>query len=189
MNRLRASRIASALLLGAVALGWTMAGETSNPQLTVADLPAGLVDACAARDCGDGLALESRWIGRTPHGDLFIVAHKDCNDCSRWLLEKTTATSRLLLELNGHYELHRGSGAYPAIELRTRDDATQIQFVRYEWDGNQYTRTVAQQVYEVNGVECGTREECQAAAKGALEANDTDRALVIWQQVWGISWI
>jgi hypothetical protein len=73
--------------------------------------------------------------------------------------------------------------------MRTRDEAARIQVSRYEWDGSQYLRTVAQQVYEINGVECGTRDECQAAAKGALEANDTDRALVIWQNVWGISWI
>ena len=50
-------------------------------------------------------------------------------------------------------------------------------------------RTSTRRMYEVNGVECGTLEECDNVARRALQAQHVDRAQRIWQQVHGVSWI
>jgi hypothetical protein len=41
----------------------------------------------------------------------------------------------------------------------------------------------------VDGVECGTREECRRAASEAIAQKQVDRAVRIWENVGGVSWI
>jgi hypothetical protein len=183
--------VLTSLLLGVAMFGWALVGQTSNPKLTARELPRYILSECAGPSCSDGAGFGSHWIGSTPQGDLFLVARTGCtsSDCPHWLVEKTSTASRALLELNGSFKLDRGTGRYPVVEVRADADGAGTMHLRYEWNGQQYTRTSAQRVYAVNGVECGTREECRAAAQRALEAQQVDRATRIWQQVEGVTWI
>ncbi len=180
-----------AKLLGAVAFCWTIAGETSNPQLATRDLPSEVLNQCATADCTDDAEYRSHWVGRTAQGSLFVVGRAGCapSRCSYWLVEKGAAAARTLLELDGSFTLHRTAGRYPVIDVRTRSDDDGITHLRFEWNGEAYARTAKDRIYEVNGVECGTRDECDQVAQRALKAQKVDRALRIWQQVHGISWI
>ncbi len=190
MTTARTTTKLCAFLLGTAAFLWTAAGETSNPQLARRELPRDIVGDCTPA-CSDDTEYNARWVGRTPHGDLFVVgvAHCSARSCDYWLVEKDKVAVRTLLELKGAFVLRRGGGRYPAVELRTRSEDDGVLSLRYEWDGRQYTRTVAQQLYEVNGVECGTREQCRAAAEHALKNENVDQALRIWQRVDGVNWI
>ena len=183
--------LVSSLLFGAAAFCWTVASETSNPQLATRELPLEILNACAVATCVEEVEYRSRWIGRSPQGDLFSVIRSGCapGHCTSWLVEKGPSAVRTLLELNGAFTLRRGVGRYPVVELRTRSDEEGILYFRFEWNGEQYARTSARRVYEINGVECGTREECRGAAESALKAHQVDRALRIWQRVYGVSWI
>ena len=75
------------------------------------------------------------------------------------------------------------------IESYTGMSATEGAYSRYEWTGNTYTRTASRLVYNVDGVECGTREECNDAAREALKQHQVDRAVKILENVNGVSWI
>src|SRR6185436_12953527 len=123
--------------------------------------------------------------------DLFIVGRAGCaaNHCSNWLVEKGKTPARVLLELDGAFTLQRLAEGYPVVEIRTRSDEQGITYRHFEWNNEEYTRTSVRRVYEVNGVECGTRDECAAAAERAFKAKKVDRALRIWHRVYGVSWI
>jgi hypothetical protein len=41
----------------------------------------------------------------------------------------------------------------------------------------------------VDGVECGTREECRRSASEAIAQKQVDRAVRIWENIGGVSWI
>lgn len=180
----------SSLLLGAAAFVWTSAGETSNPSLATRELPADILNECTSAECMERAEYRSRWVGYTAQGNLFVVGRAACAPglCSHWLVEKGNGLVQVLLELDGSFALKRLTGRYPVVDLRTRSDDSIMQ-VRFEWNGEQYARTDARKVYAVNGVECGTREECSVAAQRALKAEQVDKALRIWQQVHGVSWI
>jgi hypothetical protein len=173
--------VIASLVLASAALGWTPAGRTSGAQLDVRDLPFE----------ADGAHYRSQWVGGTPAGELFLVTRTDCArpTCSSWLMEKAASKAHVLLELDGSLRLQRVTGTYPVVEQRTRADDVSVLLMRYEWNGHQYARTFAQQVYQVNGFECGTRDECRTAAERALAARKVDRAVRIWQKVYGVSWI
>jgi hypothetical protein len=178
-------------LLAAALFCWTLVGETSNPSLSARDLPRDILNGCDAVGCVQD-EFRSNWIGRTQDGDLFVVGRRACapDECPSWLVVKRPSGTQSLLELRGSYHLHRSSGHYPAVELHTRSaDEDDLLRVRFEWNGSAYARTSTQRVYEVNGVECGTRQECHAVAERAFRAQQTDRALRIWQKVHGVSWI
>lgn len=184
------SRLAS-LLLGAAVLGWTAPGETSNPLLSARDLPREILNECGPAACVAAHEFQAHWVGRTSSGNLFVVSRSACvsGSCTNWLVEQGERSTRSLLDLPGTFRFHRVSGRYPVVEmqLRQRDDSAMR--VRFEWNGHEYARTQAQPVYEVAGVACGTREECHSSAHRAYQSQDVDRALRIWEQVHGISWI
>lgn len=179
-------------VLGTALFCWTLVGETSLPTLSALELPRDVLNGCDAPTCESKDEFRSHWVGRTHDGDLFVVGRSVClpDDCPHWLVVKRQSGTQSLLELRGSYRLHRTSGHYPTVELRTRGgDEEDALRVRFEWNGSYYTRTSLQRVYEVNGVECGTRDECHAVAERALRTHQTDRALRIWQKVHGVSWI
>jgi len=180
----------SSLLLGAALFGWTAAGETSNPWLAAEELPRDVSNSCTPVSCADAAAFHANWVGRTPHGNLFVVSRAGCmpEACSSWLIEKHDGVARALLELPDEFRFHRVTGRYPTVEFEARTYAQALR-LRYEWNGSAYARTLAQRVYDVNGFECGTRDECRDSAARALRANDVDRAQQIWQQVDGVAWI
>jgi hypothetical protein len=67
--------------------------------------------------------------------------------------------------------------------------ATEGAYNRYEWNGKAYDRTASRLVYNVDGVECGTREECRRSASEAIAQKQVDRAVRIWENIGGVSWI
>jgi len=191
MTGSRFTSLLSSLLFSAIAFCWTAAGETAAPQLATSELPADILN----NDCADSPCAEVDYRtnggGHTAQGELFVVGRAGGapGSCTHWLVEKGAVPVRMLLELDGSFALQRSAGRYPSVEVRTRSDDKGIVYARFEWTGQQYTRTSARRVYEVNGVECGTRDECGAAAERALKGQKVDRALRIWQRVYGVSWI
>jgi len=191
MASARSRSLFSSLLFAAAAWSWTAAGESADPRLSARELPPEILNACGTGGCVDDVDYRARWVGRTPAGNLFVVGRTSCiaGRCTHWLVEKGATPVRVLLELDGAFALYRLAGRYPAVEVRRHASDQGLSYLRFEWTGEQYVRTSARRVYEVGGVECGTREECAAAAERALTTQRVDRALRIWQQVYGVSWI
>jgi hypothetical protein len=191
MTGSRIFSLLSSVLLGTAVLGWTTTGETSSPILSARDLPREILNECGPATCAAELEFRSFWVGRTQGGNLFVVSRNVCllSSCMHWLVEQGEGASVSLLELPGSFRFHRVTGRYPSIELRTRNANDDTMRLHFDWNGREYTRTLAQRVYEVSGIECGTRDECHGVAARALKAQDVDRALRIWQTVHGVSWI
>jgi hypothetical protein len=183
-----------ASVLAALSAVRTAPGETSDPLLTARELPLDILEGCApqAAACLEATEFASRWIGRTPDGNLFLVLHTLCTEvgsCRGWVVEKSAHGARTLLALTGEFRLSRGSGAFPAIQLRTALNESQNHHARYEWRDSRYVRTDSRVVYRIDGTECGTREECREAAREAMRHQQVDRAVKIWERVHGVSWI
>jgi len=191
MNGSHKFSLMSSLLVGAAVLGWTAAGETSNPLLSTRELPREILNECGPAACTAEHEFRVNWVGRTPRGNLYVVARSVCvpGSCTNWLVEKGEGAARTLLDLPGTFRFHRVTGRYPAVDLQVRQHDDGMLRERFEWNGREYARTLSQPVYEVAGVECGTRDECHASAERAYGTQNVDRALRIWQQVHGVSWI
>ncbi len=190
----KALTLLSALITGIVTLVWTGAGETSDPTLTARELPAEIASPCTAAallESCSALEFNRRWVSRTARGDLFVVTDDRCrgNDCRAWLVEKSNGSATTLLTFDRNFRLHQSPGAFPVIETYTELSATQAAYGRFEWNGRAYTRTAERLVYRVDGAECGTSDECRTAAAEALKQQQVDRAVKIWENVHGVSWI
>jgi hypothetical protein len=182
-----------------VAAAWMPAGETYNPTLSWQEMPANVVRGCLRGPTAgpDGFActapesLRSRWVGRSPRGDLFLVTVPGCagSECGAWFVERGAAGAAVLLAVRGEITLSHGDGAYP--EVRTRVDVSPVQVVysQYEWTGERYIRAEDRAIFRVDGVECGTQEQCRGLAREALRLDRVDRAVKIWENVYGVSWI
>jgi hypothetical protein len=180
--------------LAAISAVWTAPGETSDPLLAARELPLDILKGCApqAAACLEAREFASRWIGRTPDGNLFLVLHTPCteaNECRTWVVEKTARGASTLLTLNGEYHLSRGTGAFPSIQLRTVLNESQNHHARYEWRDSRYVRTDSRVVFRIDGAECGTQDECHESAREAMRRQQVDRAVKIWERVHGVSWI
>jgi hypothetical protein len=191
---MKAHTLTLASVLAATSAVWTAPGETSDPLLSARELPLEILEVCApqAAACLEAREFSSRWIGRTPDGNLFLVLHTPCEEagaCRAWVVEKTARGASTLLALSGEYRLSRGSGAFPAIQLRTVLNESQNHHARYEWRDSRYVRTDSRVVYRIDGAECGTRDECREAAREAMRRQQVDRAVKIWERVHGVSWI
>ena len=187
------------IALAAAAALWTAAGETSDPVLNSNELPADIANS----DCNLSMVSEeagacqvqdyaNRWIGKTARGDLFVVLGTSCvagDGCRAWLVEKSGTGASTLLAMNGKFHLRRGTSAYPVVETHTEISALNNAYNRFEWNGAAYARTGSKLLYKVDGNECGTREECSNVARKALQHQDIDRAVKIWENVHGVSWI
>jgi len=184
----------STLITGIVALVWIGAGETYDPTLADRELPAEIADHCTAAaplEACRPVEFNRRWVGRTARGDLFVVTSDRCtgNDCRAWLVEKADASINTLLTFEKTFRLHQSPGDYPAIETYSELSSSQAAYSRFEWNGRGYRRTANRLVYRVDGAECGTSNECRAAAAEALKQQQVDRAVKIWENVHGVSWI
>jgi hypothetical protein len=190
-------RILATLATALPALLWTATGETSDPVLLERDLPAEVVGRCLDQvagqspACGPDSYLSKFWVGRAADANLFLVRLQPCADgpCRAWLVAKTARGVSVLLATSGELSLSSGNGAYPAVQTYSNVSAGQSLVSRFDWNGHQYTRTDAHVVYSVDGQECGSAEECNAAAHDALNVRKIDKALRIWEQVHGVSWI
>ena len=188
-----------AMTFAAAAALWTAAGETSDPVLNSNELPADITaSACNPSMVSDGAGAcqvqdyANRWIGKTARGDLFVVMGSFCaadDGCRAWLVEKSAMGASTLLAMNGKFHLRRGTNAYPVVETHTEISALNNAYNRFEWNGAAYARTDNKLLYKVDGKECGTREECGNVARKALQHEDIDRAVKIWENVHGVSWI
>lgn len=186
----------STLIAGVTAIVWTGAGETSDPELAVREIPAEITNSCTISPTGE---LDSchqpefsrRWVGKSNHGDLFLVTNDLCavSGCRAWLVEKTTGSTMILLAFDRTFRLHGNTGSYPVIETYSEISATEGAYSRFEWNGAVYARTANRLVYRVDGEDCGTREQCNTVANEALKQQQVDRAVKIWENVHGVSWI
>lgn len=186
----------STLIVSFAAIVWTGAGETSDPDLAVREIPADIASGCAVSAVGELEACHQpefnrRWVGKTARGDLFVVTNELCagRGCRAWLVEKADGSAITLLAFDKTFRLRQTAVGYPVIETYSELSATQGAYSRFEWTGATYARTASRLVYQVDGLECGTREECSSAAGQALKQHQVDRAVKIWESVHGVSWI
>ena len=184
------------LIIGCAASVWTGTGESSDPVLADREIPVEISSACAltpaaAIETCDHSTFSRRWVAKTVRGDLFIVTNARCTggDCRAWLVEKTETAATTLLSFAATFRLREDRDGYPTIESYTAMSATEGAYSRYEWNDNAYTRAASRLVYNVDGVECGTRAECRHAASEAVTQQQVDRAVRIWENVGGVSWI
>ncbi|MHB8535303.1 MAG: hypothetical protein ACYDBW_07655 [Sulfuricaulis sp.] len=192
----KALTLFSTLIAAGAALVWTGTGETSDPMLAVREIPADIVTHCKASNTGGLEACHQpeftrRWVGMIGQGNLFVVTNDLCVDsgCRAWLVRKTAGSVTTLLAFDKTFRLHGGMGGYPVIETYTDLSSNQGAYSRFEWNGSSYTRTANRLVYRVDGEQCGTREQCDTTARDALRHQDVDRAVKIWENVHGVSWI
>lgn len=188
------------ITLAAAAFCWTAGAETSDPTIAARHLPPEIRGDCALQttnelnvSCNSETDFRSRWVARSPHGDLFaVMGAAPCSDtsgCRAWLVEKRANAATVLLELDGPFSLHRGVKGYPTLKTRTELSATHTRYTRYEWRGDSYVRAETKLMYRVDGFECASPAECGSAAHEALSQEHTDRAVQIWQNVHGVAWI
>jgi hypothetical protein len=186
-------------LLAVATLGWTAAGESSDPILMSRDLPLEVMSDCSRasadappHSCLGLDAYRSRWVGRAARGELFLVLPARCDEgaaCRAWFVERSAQGTTMLLRVNGQFELSAVPGSYPAVQTRTALSAQHTAINRFEWRDGEYVRTANQTIYRVDGVECGTLDECRQAAAEALRGQHVDQAVKIWENVHGVSWI
>jgi hypothetical protein len=189
-------KLLSTLIFGFAAIVWTGTGESSDPVLADREIPADIASTCLSTLTGQSGACETssfsrRWVAKTLQGDLFILTNERClgRDCRAWLVEKTGASVTTLLGVNASFRLREDKVGYPVIESYTALSTSEGAYSRYEWNGSAYARTASRLVYNVDGVECGTRAECRLAASEAIAEEHLDRAVRIWENVGGVSWI
>jgi hypothetical protein len=192
----QALTLLNTLIIGFAAVVWTDTGESSDPVLADRELPAEIASRCVLAQNGDATichesSFERRWVARTAQGDLFIVTNDRCtgSECRAWLVEKSEAAAGVLLSFDATFRVREDKSGYPVIESYAGMSATEGAYSRYEWNGKAYDRTASRLVYNVDGVECGTREECRHAASEAIAQKQVDRAVRIWENVGGVSWI
>ncbi len=192
---LRLLRYAVTALAASFVLGWTSVGESSDPVLVVNELPLEMLAQCTtgsspASDCRAGATLVSRWLGRSARGDLFLTSASGCIEqpCRAWVFERSDQRLAMLIALEGQVTV-RADADYPLIEARAPLSMGDTIISHYRWNGQSYERTNAELRYRVDGVECGTAEQCQQVAQDALQSERIDRAVRILERVRGVSWI
>jgi len=192
----RLTRLFSIVLAAGTGL-WTVAAETYDPALTAVELPVEIVHSCApssgrASDaCLEAREFDSHWVGRSRQGSIFIVMRPGCSGttCRAWLVEKSGHGVRALLALNGQYHLSREHQVYPSVQVQAVLPDQRQQVSHYEWQGGRYVRTDTRVLYRVDGIECGTRQQCREAAQDAFRRQNIDRGVKIYERVHGVSWI
>lgn len=188
--------ISSSCLAATFALctfAWTGVGESAYPELLATELPLNIVNECETPNaCQGAQSFVSRWISRSHRGDLFVVQRATCAGaaCGSWFVEKLAAGPVTRLTIEGGFRLiSRQNAAYPDVQMQRRISDIQTSYVHYTWTGDGYAISETRDTYHVNGVECGSREECYLAAVKANQTQRPDEALQIMEAVHGLSWI
>jgi len=187
--------IAASLASGLLALGlFGYSGAGPTPALDAADLPLAVLSDCdSAAACGAGQSYSTQWVGRTPSGNLFLIARSGCaagDPCNAWFVEKTPGGLHTRLVVDGQFSVQRArQQGYPDIRVRRVVSEGQALQTRFSWVGGRYVETEHRNLYRVEGIECGSEAECHEVAKRAYEHRDPARALKIWETVHGFSWI
>lgn len=187
-------RITKYLLGALLAVGiCSGSGESSDPALSAAELPADVLRDCASGDtpCDDN-NFSITWVSRLPHGHLFLVRPARCDgeSCDSWLVAKDEqGATKVMLSVAGDVRVEQGGGRYPIVRTRAELSDSYTSYARYDWTDGRYTRTETQLMHRIDGIECASEEDCDAAAKRALQNRQPGRAVRIWQQVHGVNWI
>lgn len=180
----------AAIVFAASLLLYPGAGESGPPLLVPAELPPSIAAACDEPCASDSFTVH--WLSQTPGGQLFVVLPAPCNEeqsCRSWLVEKTRQGVAALLDIDGHYRLVHSEGAYPDVQIRKDMTGARVAYSRFAWREGNYVQAEAKDLYRVDGRECGTRDECNAAAMAALRSQRVGQALKIWETVHRVSWI
>lgn len=176
-----------------VGLVWTGVAETSNPLLNPAELPASILDECHTREvCQVEQEYSIHWLDKTAPGNVFLVAPAKCervDQCTAWLVEKTPAHVTVLLAMEGRYRLLKGRAGYPEVHVKKPLSDTRISYSQFKWHEDNYLKTVSKEIYTIDGVECGTIDECHKTALKEMQHAHPEQALKIWETVHRISWI
>ena len=188
------------LLRGLAALAltaWTAAGESADPMLHATDLPRGLFECSPQPQCFAAMPLTTRWIARTPAGNLFTVSCAN-DHCGAWLVEKRAEGVSALLELAGEYQFFSADvrmdiggtpvRQYPNVRLREAMDDNAVSVREFMFADHHYRLEQVRTVYLVDGVECGSQAECHQTAVAAMRVGREASALRIWSQVHGREW-
>lgn len=183
------------LLLFAVC--WSAPGSTSEPDLTPAELPADILNECPAGEtAATGACVPVRYridrIGRTPDGDLFLVRPDVCaaDGCRTWLVTRSAhGLAHTRLSVTGELYLEHRDNTFPTVQTRLELGGNYTRYARFEWAGDRYARTETRLVYRIDDFECADEAACRAEAQEALKRNQADRAVRIWERVYGINWI
>lgn len=192
---MRQTRYIAGLLLFAVC-GSTPAGPLAT-DLTAADLPAEILNDCpVAEAAGGGSCVPVRYridrIGRTPDGDLFLVRTDVCgaDGCRTWLVTRGAGSvAHTRLAVTGELFLEFRDSSFPTVETRLELGGSYTRYARFEWAGDRYARTETRLVYRIDDFECADEIACRTEAQEALKRNQADRAVRIWERVYGINWI
>ena len=170
--------------------GWTGVGESSDPQLSVRELPLGLIDCAPQPACMQADDIAVQWLTHTPRGELFLI-NRDCDGdgCGRWVVEKRLTETITLLQFSGSFRVAPAANAYPDIVVREPTGAAQILRTRYQWQAGRYAATATEPLFVVDGVECGTASECNDKAYQMVGDGRAAQAMRIWELVHQLEWI
>jgi hypothetical protein len=130
------------------------------------------------------------WVSRTRAGNLFLVVRSDCGiDCGAWFVERTARGVGMRLNVDGRFRVVSSKNAIPDVETWKEVSDSETVYTRYIWVAGTFVQADSRTVYRVDGVECGTAQECYQAARAAYENRRADKALDIWEKVHKVSWI
>lgn len=171
--------------------GWTGAGESADPHLSLRELPHGLMDCVPQPTCMHSDDVTVQWLTPTPRGDLFLIGRAcDTDGCGNWLVEKRlTEVVALLQFADDAFQVLPGASVYPDVLVREPAAAAQSTRTRFKWEQGRYIAAQSEVLFIVDGVECGTASECNAKAHALMQAGDAPLAVRIWETVHGLAWI
>ncbi len=172
-------------------------GGPPAAELTPADLPADILNECrtvvpAGTDSCAGVHYRIDRIGNTPDGELFLVRHDVCrmDGCRTWLVTRSASgVVQTRLAMTGELRIEYRRGSFPTVETRRELAGNYTRYSRFEWAGDGYARIESRLVYRIDDFECADELACYEEAQEALKRNQVDRALRIWEQVYGVNWI
>ena len=194
MRRLLPDPIAFATLLAAVGMAWTGNNSTlhgvrlDTELLTSQERCGAAMQPCAAITDG----LHTHWISRTHSGNLFLVMQTQCqtaDQCAASFVERTARGNSTRLNIQGQFRVLHSGKPIPDVQTWRSLSDSETEYTRYTWVSGAYLKTETHTAYRVDGVECGTAQECYQAAREAHVERRTGKALKIWEQVHNVSFI
>lgn len=181
-----------AAVIGTSLMGWTASNGTATPgtdnEASFPSFECVQSDTCTVADS----QVQTRWLGRTPSGNLFLVTQSACADtnrCRALFVERTARGTGATLDVEGRFQLVRNGKRVPDVQTWREVSENEILQTRYTWVAGTYRKAESRTVYRVDGVECGSAAECNDLAARAHQQRRTDRALRIWETVHKISFI
>lgn len=193
MRTTRSGQIIIAGLLALVALFWT---DNNQALLRVSAETVSMVDnqACNPPESCDlaGGGYLVHWVSKTRVGNLFLVLQTECADvsrCSARFVERTPVGLDARLNIEGQFRVLYSGKSIPDVQTWRNVSENEVVYTRYSWANGGFLKVDTRTVYRVDGVECGSAQDCYQSAFEAYRNKNTDKALRIWEQVHKVSWI